>query len=133
MGKEVFGTAFGSSSSAVHRRPQAAIPPILIAEGRLLRVGLCQLFFNLQARAPLGRPPCSFSAAVHIDSDPSGPVPGVGEDGRDLRHQSVLGGEGPDSGCIFRSMVLFAFLEGLCVTCFLFGVLLVSCNPTDNI
>jgi hypothetical protein len=81
---------------AHHRRPRAAIPLIIIAEGRLLRVGIRQLFFNLQARAPLVMTSCSFSAMVHINCDPSGSVPGVGDDGRALSLRSELGGEGPN-------------------------------------
>jgi hypothetical protein len=133
MGKEAFVAAFGSSSSAAHRRPRAATPSTLTAERRLLQVGYCQLFFNLQVRAPLGRPSCSFRATSHIIFDPSGHIPGVEDDGCASRLRSKLGGEGTDVIFIFRSRVLFAFLDDLFVIYFYVEVLLVSCNPTDDI
>jgi hypothetical protein len=127
-GKKTFDTASGSSSSAASRRPKAAIPPIFIAEGRLLRVGLCQLIFNLQARAPFRRPILSFGAAFNINSDPSGLVLGVGEDGCASRLR-LRGGEGPDCVPLSRSRVLFEVSEDLVVIVFSFKVLFQCCNP----
>lgn len=134
--EEDFNTATWSTSSAVHRRPGAAIPSIQIAEGRLLRdlalLRRRQLYFNLLARQPNGRPSCSFSVAFIIDSAPSGLVPGDGEDGCVSRLQSELGGEGLDCVPISRCRVLFAFLEDLVVFSLIFVVLFVICSPTDE-
>jgi hypothetical protein len=133
MEKEEIDTASGSTSSAAHRRPRATIPPILIAEGWLLRVSLRPLFFNLKARAQLGRPSYNFSAACNIDSDPSGLIPGVRKDGRASRLLFELGGEGIDGVLFFISRVLFAFLEDLVVILLLVVVLLVSCVSPPTI
>jgi hypothetical protein len=89
---------------------ELVIPPIFIAEWRLLRVGLRQLIFNLQARAPFRRPMLSFGAAFNINSDPSGLVLGVGEDGCASRLR-LRGGEGPDCVPLSRSRVLLKFLR----------------------
>lgn len=126
-----------STSSTAHRRPWAAIPSIQIAEGRLLRalaLGCRHHLFNLLAVVPSGRPPCSFGVVFIIGFDPSGLVPGVGEDGRAWKLQSSCGGEeGLDCVPHSKSRVLFAFSEGLDVILFFFEVLCVICIPTDGI
>lgn len=80
---------------------------------------------------PIRRSSYSFSAALPIDTVPSSLVPGDGEDGRDSRLTSALGGEGPDGVSLFRSRVLFAFSEYLNVISISFEVLYPICNPTD--
>jgi len=88
-------------------------------------------FSNLLAGVPRRRPPCVSVAATFVTSLPSGFVPGIGVDGRDLESFFGFGGEGSDCICHVFSKVLSVKVQGLLVFQFYFVALFVICNLTD--
>jgi len=99
-----------------------------MADLRIL--GRRQLFFNLLADVPKGRPLGSSSAAIFGGLVPSGFVPGDEVAGRDWKRRRELGGDGPDGFSVSCFRVLFAKSEDLVVFSFFVDVLYVKCNTT---
>jgi hypothetical protein len=70
---------------------------------------------------------------LHICTVPSGKVPGGGPNGRALKIQFKIDGEGSDDNLHLQIRVLFVELESSFLFSYIHEILFVKCNPTaDN-